>query len=115
MEVTNLSLASIQPIGDTYTPNGTTSSITFYPAYGLATQHLLEEYREYTVIAGLGSTGTFVIIERVLKSDISAPGGLYAILDLVFMILFGRPLMHLIFGTPSSPSYVQQLSSNPFW
>ncbi|KAG8857624.1 hypothetical protein FRB96_005642 [Tulasnella sp. 330] len=75
-------ISSIIPLQSSTPSNNNLSSVTFYPSFGLQGQHLLEEYRESTVVAGLGATG-----------------GLYAILDLIFGILFGRPLVAIISGS----------------
>ncbi|KAG9010457.1 hypothetical protein FRB94_010420 [Tulasnella sp. JGI-2019a] len=51
-------ITSVTPL-QTATPiNSSLSSVTFYPSFGLQGQHWLEEYRESTVLDGLGSTGT---------------------------------------------------------
>ncbi|KDQ05791.1 hypothetical protein BOTBODRAFT_295173 [Botryobasidium botryosum FD-172 SS1] len=76
-------VGEFQPIDPTsVTTNPNISTVTFYPSFGLIGHHVLEQYRENTVLGGLGSTG-----------------GLYTILDLVFGFLFGKPLMAIMFNT----------------
>ncbi|KAG8946364.1 hypothetical protein FRC04_011910 [Tulasnella sp. 424] len=75
-------IVSVQPLESTTITNPNISTVTFYQGYGFIGHHVLEQYREYDILSGLGSTG-----------------GLYTILDLVFGILFGRPLMAIMVGS----------------
>ncbi|KAG8920075.1 hypothetical protein FRC01_000940 [Tulasnella sp. 417] len=75
-------IVSLQPVESTTITNPNISTVTFYQGFGFIGHHVLEQYREYDVLSGLGATG-----------------GLYTILDLVFGILFGRPLMAIMVGS----------------
>ncbi|KAG8967007.1 ATP-dependent rRNA helicase spb4 [Tulasnella sp. 425] len=75
-------IVSVQPLDSTTITNPNISTVTFYQGYGFIGQHVLEQYREYDILSGLGSTG-----------------GLYTILDLAFGVLFGRPLMAIMVGS----------------
>ncbi|KIO26432.1 hypothetical protein M407DRAFT_235088 [Tulasnella calospora MUT 4182] len=72
----------IDPVESTTITNPNISTVTFYQGFGFIGHHVLEQYREYDILSGLGATG-----------------GLYTILDLVFGILFGRPLMAIMVGS----------------
>ncbi|KAG9010456.1 hypothetical protein FRB94_010419 [Tulasnella sp. JGI-2019a] len=52
------SITSTTPLQSATLINSNLSSVTFCPSFGLQGQHWLEEYRESTVVKGLGSTGT---------------------------------------------------------
>ncbi|KAG8921181.1 hypothetical protein FRC01_000378 [Tulasnella sp. 417] len=75
-------IVSLHPVESTTITNPNISTVTFYQGFGFIGHHVLEQYREYDVLSGLGATG-----------------GLYTILDLVFGILFGRPLMAIMVGS----------------
>ncbi|KAG9017070.1 hypothetical protein FRB90_001895 [Tulasnella sp. 427] len=75
-------IVSLQPLESTTITNPNISTVTFYQGFGFIGDHVLEQYRQSDILSGLGSTG-----------------GLYTILDLVFGILFGRPLMAIIIGS----------------
>lgn len=75
-------IVSLQPVESTTITNPNISTVTFHQGFGFIGHHLLEQYREYDILSGLGATG-----------------GLYTILDLVFGILFGRPLMAIMVGS----------------
>jgi hypothetical protein len=44
--------------------NGNITTVKFYAGYGLEGQHFLEEYRLYTVLAGLGQTGLLQFLKH---------------------------------------------------
>ncbi|KAG9023280.1 hypothetical protein FRB95_013330 [Tulasnella sp. JGI-2019a] len=53
-------ITSVTPLQSATPMNNNMSSVIFNPSFGFQRQHWLEEYREFTVVKGLGSTGGLV-------------------------------------------------------
>lgn len=51
---------SLQPVESTTITNPNISTVTFYQGFGFIGHHVLEQYREYDVLSGLGATGQSV-------------------------------------------------------